>query len=115
MSPRYNLIAGIIMIVGSLFILIVSLMLGPGINTITGIILLVFGIIRVNKSAQTPKELSNINSYCDCDNYALRRSSKLFAIAQHSSFRLSCESYSPALRLQIHTKDVTPLLVDLLR
>lgn|GEM_PF-3268453 len=56
MSPRYNLIAGIIMIVGSLFILIVSLMLGPGINTITGIILLVFGIVRVNKSARAPKE-----------------------------------------------------------
>lgn len=43
------------MILCGVFILVVSLMFGPSVNTITGVIVLVAGIINVAKKDQ-PKE-----------------------------------------------------------
>lgn len=55
MKPQTRKILGIVMIVCSLFVLGVSLMFGPTINTATGVILLIVGIINVAKKDE-PKE-----------------------------------------------------------
>jgi len=49
MSPKVRKGLGIFMICCGVFILGVSVMIGPSLNTLTGVIILIVGIVNVSK------------------------------------------------------------------
>lgn len=55
MSPKVRKGLGIFMIASDVFVLGVSLIIGPSLNTLTGVIVLIVGIINVSKKDE-PKE-----------------------------------------------------------